>query len=107
MMRCGSLTGPIRTCVVPQVRNVLQLYVDVEHTGRDAEFIEKFEQRERMGELLSAPSASMFGTKCFAPVLYEHPGRAVLSQKLWQFVLRVHVECTNSCSYLRSCSTHW
>ena len=37
-----------------QVRNVLQLYVDVEHTGRDAQFIEKFEQRERMGELLSA-----------------------------------------------------
>jgi len=38
-----------------QVRNLLQLYVDVEHTGRDAQFIEKFEQRERMGELLSAP----------------------------------------------------
>ncbi|KAK9840736.1 hypothetical protein WJX81_001139 [Elliptochloris bilobata] len=35
------------------VRNVLQLYVDVEHTGRDASFIEKFEQRERMGELLT------------------------------------------------------
>ena len=41
-----------------QVRNVLQLYVDVEHTGRNAEFIEKFEQRERMGELLSAHSMS-------------------------------------------------
>ena len=43
-----------------QVRNVLQLYVDVEHTGRNAEFIEKFEQRERMGELLSVPPASQF-----------------------------------------------
>ena len=46
---------------------MLQLYVDVEHTGRNAEFIEKFEQRERMGELLSAPSASScLCAECFA-----------------------------------------
>lgn len=49
------------------MRNVLQLYVDVEHTGRNAEFVEKFEQRERMGELLSAPSASpLILHQCFA-----------------------------------------
>ena len=46
---------------------MLQLYVDVEHTGRNAEFIEKFEQRERMGELLSAPStSSCLCAECFA-----------------------------------------
>jgi hypothetical protein len=39
-----------------QVRNVLQLYVDIEHTSRSNAFYEKYNLRYSMGELLGAPA---------------------------------------------------
>ena len=54
-----------------QVRNVLQLYVDIEHTSRSNAFYEKYNLRYSMGELLRArllatlPSASA-GRTCLA-----------------------------------------
>ena len=47
---------------------MLQLYVDVEHTGRDAQFIEKFEQRRAHGR----------AAECAAP-----GPRAVLHMRHW------------------------
>ena len=37
-----------------QVRSLLQLYVDIEHTGRNAAFYEKFNTRYVVGGMLSA-----------------------------------------------------
>jgi hypothetical protein len=36
-----------------QVRSVLQLYVDIEHTSRNNAFYEKYNLRYSMGDLLS------------------------------------------------------
>ena len=43
----------IENClVVLQVRNIFQLYADIEHTSRNNAFYEKYNLRYSMGELL-------------------------------------------------------
>ena len=39
-------------CIALQVRNIFQLYADIEHTSRNNAFYEKYNLRYSMGDLL-------------------------------------------------------
>lgn len=41
-----------------QVSSLIQLYVDIEHTGRHASFHEKFETRHMIGQILREPTSA-------------------------------------------------
>ncbi len=42
------------------MRSLIQLYVDMEHTGRNTAFYEKFSTRHAIGQILSGPSFCCF-----------------------------------------------
>ena len=72
---CDTLDSTlVKTEVIAQVRSLIQLYVDMEHTGRNTAFYEKFSTRHAIGQILSESLVRRAWSCLIVRLLWLPPG---------------------------------
>ena len=80
----------ISTQLLVQVSSLIQLYVDMEHTGRNAAFYEKFSTRHMIGQILREPPSFLHAPRLQPTITEPH----TLQVLMWQHTI---------CSWSRIC----